>query len=453
MAASVSRPQMRKRVSRMLNTMADWVTNVFIPLGGWGLFVVAFAESSFFPIPPDVLLIPLVLASPKLALWYALVSSCASVLGGVFGYFIGMRAGRKILLRLTSREKIARVEQLFRRWGGWAVGVAAFTPIPYKVFTIAGGLFRVDGKAFILASALGRGGRFFLEAVLVQRYGRPALAFMSRNFELLTVGIVAAVILGYWLVILVGRKRQTIAAGASALVRQVLRRLGSFLDRRLEVWGEYAIYFLAGWVAFALSVVIFGKLIEEVFVDRELAEDLAVFKLVRLLVNPQLTKVMIAITTLGSLQFVAVLAAVLVIAFALHRRYVDAATVAVLIAGGGGLIGLLKTVLHRPRPDIFTPLVLEKGFSFPSGHSMVAISLYGFLAYLLLRQGKSGASRWGAGILITLIGLVGLSRVYLGVHWPSDVLGGYIAGAGWLLVCVLVSEELRLRMARPMKRS
>lgn len=437
----------------MLQSMAEWVTKVFIPLGGWGLFVVAFAESSVFPIPPDVLLIPLVVATPKLAVWYAGLCTAASVSGGVFGYFIGRRAGRKVLLRLTTEEKVAGVERLFRRWGGWAVGVAALTPIPYKVFTIAGGLFRVDGKAFILASVLGRGGRFFLEALLVQRYGRYALAFMSRNFELLTVGIVAAVILGYWLVILIGRKRRTVAAGAFSIGRYVLRMLGSFVDQRLNVWGEYAIYFLAGWVAFAMSMVIFGKVLEEVFFERDFAEDLAILKLVHVLVSPQLTRIMIVITALGSLQFVAVLAAALVIAFAVYRRYVDAATVAVLTAGGGSLIGLLKIALHRPRPEAFTPLVLEKGFSFPSGHSMVAVSLYGFLAYLLLRQGKGGIFRWGAGILMLLIGLVGLSRVYLGVHWPSDVLGGYVAGAGWLLPCILVSEELRLRMARGMKRS
>jgi membrane protein YqaA with SNARE-associated domain len=141
------------------------------PYGAAALFVLAFAESSFFPIPPDVLLIALAIISPPLALLYAAICTVGSVLGGMFGYLIGLKGGKPILERFVTREKIVAVHNAFDRYNVWAVGIAGFTPIPYKVFTIAAGVFYINFRLFVLASFLGRGGRFFLVGGLILAFG------------------------------------------------------------------------------------------------------------------------------------------------------------------------------------------------------------------------------------------------------------------------------------------
>lgn len=439
----------------MFQALTNWAANVLLPLGGWGLFLVAFAESSFFPIPPDVLLFPLVLATPRLALVYAAVCTAASVLGALFGYFLGARAGRTILRRLTSEATIAKAEELFQRWGGWAVGIAAFTPIPFKVFTIAGGLFRVDPASFVFASVIGRGGRFFAEAVLLQLYGQPMLAFLGKNFEWLTIGVTAVVVSGYVLFRML-RRRGARPAGEpgevrEAWLRRVARKLRRFVDRRLETWGEHAIYFLAGWVAFALALLGLGKIVNEVFLEAgPLWEDLWLLRFVHGWTNPALTRLMLGITWLGSAGAVLGLAGGVVAVLAVRRRYVEAVTTAISTGGAGLLVELLKVIFQRPRPNVFPPLAVERTYAFPSGHTMLAVSFYGALLYWLLRRGADGPPRptvrWaGAAGLALLIGAIGLSRIYLGVHWPTDVLAGYAAGGAWLLACLLLAEELRAK--------
>lgn len=167
------------------------------PYGVWALAAIAFAESSIFPVPPDVLLIALCLGNPAGALGYAAASTAGSVLGGMAGYGIGYGGGRPIMERLFSRARVERVHQAFQRYEAWAVAIAGFTPVPYKVFTIGAGVFYVDFKVFVLASVLSRGARFFLVAGLLYAYGDPVRAFIERYFEALTVVFVALLLAGF----------------------------------------------------------------------------------------------------------------------------------------------------------------------------------------------------------------------------------------------------------------
>jgi undecaprenyl-diphosphatase len=169
----------------------------FMDYGIWGLILISFMESSFFPIPPDVVLIPLALLNPGMALWYALATTVASVLGGVFGYYIGCKAGRPILCRFVRPEKIHKIDDMLCRYGGWAVAIAGFTPIPYKVFTIAAGVSRINMTTFILASFLGRGGRFFLEGLIITALGAKAGEFLDKYMEAGTVVITVMLALAF----------------------------------------------------------------------------------------------------------------------------------------------------------------------------------------------------------------------------------------------------------------
>ena len=118
----------------LINSLISWTNNTF--QGWYGLFILAFIESSFFPIPPDLLLIALCLAKPSLGLFFALICTIGSVLGAMFGYGIGYYGGKPLLLRLFSSSKVSKVHNLFERYEAWAIFIAGFTPIPYKVFTI-----------------------------------------------------------------------------------------------------------------------------------------------------------------------------------------------------------------------------------------------------------------------------------------------------------------------------
>ncbi len=167
------------------------------PHGTAALGLIAFAESSFFPIPPDVLLIALALGRPDLAFWYAAVSTAGSVVGGAAGYAIGYWGGRPVVERLFGRSKVEMVHRLFQKHEAWAVGIAGFTPIPYKVFTIGAGVFYVNFRVFVLASVVSRGARFFLVAALLFAFGPPIRQFIERHFEWLTVLLVVGVIGGF----------------------------------------------------------------------------------------------------------------------------------------------------------------------------------------------------------------------------------------------------------------
>lgn len=183
-----------------LHELLAWVEGfAATPYGTWALFAIAFAESSFFPIPPDVLLIALCIGEPEKSLWFALVCSVGSVLGGAAGYGIGLAGGRPLLLRLFGPERVAVVSRYFDRYNAWAVGIAGLTPIPYKIFTIAGGAFTIDFRIFVLASIASRSLRFFAIAGLMWWFGEPIRAFIDEYLGWLTIAFVVLLVGGFWL--------------------------------------------------------------------------------------------------------------------------------------------------------------------------------------------------------------------------------------------------------------
>lgn len=167
------------------------------------LAALSFAESSFFPVPPDVLLAPMTLARPARGLWYALLTTVASVAGGLAGYAIGWFALDLIepfLERFGYLEPYQTAITWFGNYGFWAVLVAGFSPVPYKIFTIAAGALHMFLPGFVLASVLGRGGRFFLVAGLVMLGGERMERALRRHIDTLGWIIVGAVLIliAYW---------------------------------------------------------------------------------------------------------------------------------------------------------------------------------------------------------------------------------------------------------------
>jgi len=185
----------------LVNWVLAWSKTPYAEIA---LGLLAFAESSFFPVPPDVLLITMCIAAPYNSLCFAVICTIGSVLGGFFGYGIGHYGGRPLLVKFVSRRKRELVEDYYQRYDVWAVGIAAFTPIPYKVFTISAGAFLLDLKRFAVASLIGRGGRFFLIGTLFYFFGAPIGEWIKEYINLLSVLFVVLLVGGFALLSRIG---------------------------------------------------------------------------------------------------------------------------------------------------------------------------------------------------------------------------------------------------------
>lgn len=175
-----------------MRRLYDWVLSFADrPGGSWALFGFSFTESSFFPVPPDPLLIALSLGNPKRAFWFATVCALGSVLGGLAGYAIGWGIWQLVdqffyaFVPGVTPEAFVNVQQLYDRYDFWAIFTAGFTPIPYKVFTLSAGVFSISLPIFLFASTISRSARFFMVAGLIYAFGPSIQSFIDRYFNLL----------------------------------------------------------------------------------------------------------------------------------------------------------------------------------------------------------------------------------------------------------------------------
>jgi membrane protein YqaA with SNARE-associated domain len=168
---------------------------------GLWLAVVSFVESSFFPVPPDALLVPMVLARPDRAWRLAFVCTVASVVGGALGYLIGYalfdQLARPILHAYHYEAAFQAFQAKYAEWGLWIILIKGMTPIPYKIVTIASGAAKFNFGVFMLASTATRGARFFLVAALLRRYGESVRVFIERRLTLVTTAVAAAIVGGF----------------------------------------------------------------------------------------------------------------------------------------------------------------------------------------------------------------------------------------------------------------
>ena len=188
-------------IKRLYDWVLSWAETKY---GSWALFLNAFAESSFFPIPPDILLIALGVGKPKKSLFYSLLCSIGSVLGGILGYFIGLKfmdlIGFKIIEIYGLSENYDYIRNLYQQYDAWAVGIAGFTPIPYKVFTIAAGAFKISFPVFIVASVVSRSARFFLVGGLIYVFGPKIKEIIEKYFNIFAILFAILLVLGFILV-------------------------------------------------------------------------------------------------------------------------------------------------------------------------------------------------------------------------------------------------------------
>ena len=188
----------------MLRRIYDWcIDAAHKPYALWIMGAVAFAESSFFPIPPDVMLIPMSLARPQRAWLYALVCTATSVLGGIVGYAIGAllydSLGHWLITLYGLSDKIDAFRASYAQWGALIIIGKGLTPIPYKLVTIASGFAGYNVGLFILCSIIARGGRFFIVAILLNRYGDTIRAEIEKRLGLWVALGAAVLIAGFYI--------------------------------------------------------------------------------------------------------------------------------------------------------------------------------------------------------------------------------------------------------------
>ncbi|MDR3450918.1 MAG: VTT domain-containing protein [Alphaproteobacteria bacterium] len=190
----------------MIRKLYDWVlAQAEKPYAAWVLFALAVAEASVFPLPPDLLLLPLVIARRDHAWRLAAICTAGSVLGGLIGYGIGAAAmatlGQWVVNTYHLQDAFQKFHDGFNEYGVWIIVAKGLTPIPFKLVTIASGVAGLNLAAFVAAAAATRGARFFLIAALVRRYGEPIRTFIEKYLNWVALGVLVAILAGFWLVL------------------------------------------------------------------------------------------------------------------------------------------------------------------------------------------------------------------------------------------------------------
>jgi undecaprenyl-diphosphatase len=394
----------------------------------------------------------------------------AAVIGAVLGdagaYWIGRTGGLALvrrygrLLRLDD-AKLERAQGFYRRHGGKTVFFGRFVSLLRILAALLAGVTRMPYGRFTLYNVAGGICWATLFGALGYSFGRelPALqrtvGQVGALLGLLVALLVVVAVVGPWLVhhagdLVGGLVRAIGRVGQWTPVRQARERYPTawaFIARRFAA-GEYlGLHLTIGLVLSLAALWLFAGIAEDVIHHDPITQfDVTVANLLHQHATPTVTELAKGITRLGSPITIA-LWGVLVAAMLLTRKeYLTAAGWVAALLGGGLLDGMLKEIFQRPRPTWDAPILVARGFSFPSGHAMGSLVAYGMLAYVVwLQLGRPRARVALAGCILLLVLLIGLSRMYLGVHYFSDVIAGYAAGTVWLTACITGLEVVRRR--------
>src|SRR5215217_5235224 len=419
----------------------------------YGYLVVFFGvmlESTGVPLPGETIL----LASGFLAQQGHLD------VGDQLGYWVGREGGRPFVLRWgryvrITPERLSRAEAFFARHDGKAVFLARFFA-GLRVFgALVAGISRMCWATFTVYNVLG-GAVWATAAVLVGYLVGGSIGLVERwlGRATLLLAVLVAVVVGFYLVYrwVVAHRALLAGYGKAALSYPPVARLRSRYDAQLS-WlfrrltpGQYlGLHLTLGLAAAAGCLWLFGGLAEDVLTNDPLVRyDRAIADYLHSLANPPLTTFFLIVTALGSIETLALVGVVVAAILAGRRQWLYLWTWAVAVGGSAVLNRLIKELFARPRPFFEHPLLQETSYSFPSGHAMESFVMYGMLAYFALLALESWRAHtavvFGTALLVLLIGF---SRMYLGVHYFSDVVAGYAAGGVWLSALITGVETIR----------
>jgi len=394
----------------------------------------------------------------------------AAVVGAVLGdagaYWIGRTGGLALvrrygrLLRIDD-AKLERARGFYRRHGGKTVFFGRFVSLLRMLAALLAGVTRMPYARFTLYNVTGGISWAVLFGALGYAFGRqlPALertvGQVGGLLALLAALLVVVIAAGPWLVhhagdLVTGLSRAIGRLGQWTPVRRARERYPkawTFLAQRFAA-GEYLGLHLTIGLGLSLGALwLFGGIAEDVIHHDPLTQfDVTVANLLHQHASATLTEIAKGITLLGSPVFITGWALIVTFRLLTRKEYLTAGGWAAALVGGGLMDQVLKRVFHRPRPAWDLPILIARGWSFPSGHAMGSLVAYGMLVYLIVRTMGHARRRLAlAGCALVLVLLIGLSRMYLGVHYFSDVVAGYAAGTVWLTACITGLEVVRRR--------
>ena len=449
--------------------MSETISGLVATYGYVFVFVLVGLESLGIPLPGETALVSAAAYAALGHLSIALVivaAAAGAVVGDNIGYWIGRKGGRALVLRYGKKLRLnerhlARAEEFFEKHGGktvfigrfiallrsWAALLAGIGSMPYGEFTA----YNASG-GIVWATFFGSLGYFFGKSLpALERYiGQASVALV-----LLATLFVALLLASRWFRRNEDRVRQSVnriqqqafASPGLREVRQKYPRVWSFVAARFAR-GEYLGFHLTvGLLISVAGLWLFGGVTEDVLHHDPLtAFDLAALHLLRSHSTSQGDKIFSAVSVLGSPLAMAGVGSTVAAFLAIRRKWIVLSGWVAAFAGAGILTSVLKNVIKRPRPIGAEQFLHGESFSFPSGHALGSLIGYGMLAYLLVllvpRRRQKLLVITAAGALIVAIGF---SRLYLGVHYFSDIIGGYAAGLLWLSACISGLEVVRRR--------
>lgn len=457
----------------------NFIREVLEPLGLWSyllVFVAAFLESIVFlglAVPGTILMLFFgFLSSEGLFNLYWLIglAVAGSLAGDLFSFWMGKRdysifsKNNRIVRYVLKRNYLQKGEQFFQNHGGKSIFLGRFVGPFRPIIPFVAGVAKMPTKKFIFWNLLGAVSWSVLYALLGFFFGEAwqTVSQYSPQVSLFAIGIFILVISGNYLKRYIARKgrewflsmrerRQQLAEAAKSLpaVEKSMEKHPGFYEFLKERWSKTE---LIGrpltWSSLLVMYLLLtytktvNFILESAWVSKIDANVLASVISVR---TPFFVEAFSLITLFGDWQVIAVESALIIgiFFFAKKQEYV----LPLLISAGGsyGASALGKWLIERPRPDAF-PVLVENTFSFPSAHAAIAIGFYGFILFFLMRQVSNWAFKTNLfffGILLILA--IGFSRIYLGVHYATDVFGGYLLGGLWLLVAINVYRWLAIR--------
>lgn len=437
-------------------------------LAQYGYLIVFFgvmAESAGVPLPGETILIAAGVLAQRSGLDLGdaiLFGILGAVVGDQIGYWAGRRGGRPFVLRwgrylFITPERLRGAEDFFSRHGGKAVFVARFVA-GLRVFgALVAGISHMRWRTFLLYNALG--GMIWATAAVLAGYflgGSLGLVEQWLGQATLLLAAVLVLILLFYLAYrwVVGHRQLLTDRWEAFLSRPRVSRTRERYDRQLgwmlRRWspGQYlGLHLTLGLLVAAGCLWLFSGLAEDYLTrDPIVRFDQTVASTLHETATPFATKVFLVITALGSGETMLPAGLIVTGLFVWRRRWLNASGWLISLVGAVALNVLLKQIFERPRPTFVDPIIVETSYSFPSGHAMVPLILYGMMAYFAVLALKSWQGRttvvFGVALLIILIGF---SRMYLGVHYFSDVIAGFAAGGVWLSACITGLETLRHR--------
>lgn len=432
----------------------------------YGYLVILFGvmlESTGVPLPGETILLASGLLAQRghLDLGDAIAFGIlGAVVGDQIGYWAGREGGRPFVLkwgryvRITP-GRLARAEAFFDRHGGKAVFLARFFA-GFRVFgALVAGITRMHWRTFFFYNALG-GAVWATAAVLVGYFLGSSLGVVERwaGRATLLLAAIAAVAVGFYLAYrwVVAHRALLAGYGERVLSYPFVIRLRERYDVQLR-WlfrrltpGQYlGLHLTLGLLAAGGCLWLFGGLAEDVVTGDPLVRvDRAVADYLHGAATPALTTFFLTITAFGSIEAVGVMGALVAAFLTWKRRWLYLGTWLAAVGGSAVLNQILKGLFARTRPFFEHPLLIETSYSFPSGHAMESLVVYGMLAYFAVLALETWRARVAVVFASTLLVLlIGLSRMYLGVHYFSDVAAGYAAGGVWLCALITGAEVAR----------